>query len=356
MNILYDGPFEPLPKGGVVRYFHQMADKLARHHHIGFTRRAAISGTKNFLKLPPFAHFRPHRVSFFIELFWYKFFSKDIPDIVHPTEFGLSPTGKYFNSKGSKVVMTIHDLIHEKFGAPGNLYDEFARKDFYSKADGFIFVSNSTKNDFIKYYPEFFESRDSKVIWHGINFPTRTIKPVDKKKQFLFVGSRAGYKNFKTAVDAFLQLVSKFKDSYLVVAGAAPSIDEIESTVAFEKSIKWVVHPNDQFLQNLYSESIALLYVSKYEGFGMPLVEAMSQGCIPIAGSHSSIPEVIEEAGILADVNDPVSIADAMLKCINNETFVQSKILLGRTRCESFSWEKSAKETLDFYKTICKTF
>ena len=67
MNILYDGPFEPQPKGGVVRYFHQIADKLERHHRIGFTRRAAITGPRNFLELPPFAHFRPHRVSFFID-------------------------------------------------------------------------------------------------------------------------------------------------------------------------------------------------------------------------------------------------------------------------------------------------
>ena len=82
--------------------------------------------------------------------------------------------------------------------------------------------------------------------------------------------------------------------------------------------VKWVENPDDQTLKKIYSESLALLYVSKYEGFGMPLIEAMSQGCVPIAGNHSSIPEVMADAGISVNVSNPEEISRAMIRCIQN--------------------------------------
>ena len=112
------------------------------------------------------------------------FFNYNI-DIVHPTEFQLSPTGSLYSKKGAKLVITIHDLIHERFGAPGNLYSKASRTNFYNRADGYIFVSKSTRDDFAEFYPELYGSRSSKVIWHGCNFPIKEMKTRKRNSFYL---------------------------------------------------------------------------------------------------------------------------------------------------------------------------
>ena len=271
-------------------------------------------------------------------------------DIVHPTEFQLSPTGNFFVKKGAKLVITIHDLIHEKFGAPGNLYSKASRNTFYNQADGYIFVSKSTRNDFAEFYPELIKSRPSKVIWHGCNFDNLPNLDINKKKQFLFIGSRTGYKNFENAYRAFECLRNDQKDAKLVVAGSPPSDSEPTDAMARNK-VEWVENPSDKDLQRLFAESLGLLYVSQYEGFGMPLVEAMSQGCVPIAGNHSSIPEVMGEAGILVeDISDTDSITRSMEVLLTDESFRNERIAAGINRARHFCWEKSVGQTLSLYE------
>lgn len=348
MNILYDGPFCSYPKGGVVRYFNEISTTLAASNSIYFSRKPKRSFSKN-IKLPIFSHFRPHRVSFNFEYFWHKYFINKKIHIIHPTEFELSPTGNYFVEGGSKLIITVHDLIHEKIGAPGKIYSKIQRSAFYRKADGFIFVSKSTQSDFAKFYRELYNSKPSRVILHGCNYTNKKTKYSQRKRQFLFVGARNGYKNFHSALSAFKKIVSLGTDSTLVVAGARPTKEEIILTSPFESNVKWVESPSDEDLQNLYSESLSLLYVSEYEGFGMPLLEAMSRGCIPIAGNHSSIPEVLGNSGIIVNVNNPDEIASQMMKIITSKDYSTSKVNKGFSTVNNFSWKKTAKQTLEFY-------
>ena len=309
------------------------------------------SGANVFL--PPFPHFRPHKISFYLEYMWHKFFYQKKIHIVHPTEFALTPTGHFFLKKGAKLVITIHDLIHEKFGTPKGLYDLENRTNFYTKADGYIFVSNSTKNDFGNHYPSLICSKPSKVIWHGNNFDTNEIS-VEKKKQFLFVGSRNGYKNFDNACLAFEKTLKQNQDCVLMIAGSSPCEEEKWLGKRFGTKVKWVENPNDQTLKKIYSESLALLYVSKYEGFGMPLVEAMSQGCVPIAGNHSSIPEVMADAGISVNVSNPEEISRAMIRCIQNNVDIVDIRKKGQFRANLFNWKNTVETTHEFYHRLCK--
>ena len=302
--------------------------------------------------LPPLAHFRPHRISFQLENFWFKYFSKTRIDIVHPTEFQLSPTGSFFKNKGAKLVITIHDLIHEKFGAPGDLYSIHSRTNYYSQADGYIFVSKSTCDDFAEFYPELFGSRPSKVIWHGCNFPINEQKNKKRRRQFLYVGSRNGYKNFATAAQAFCKVADANKDCNLVVAGAPPKSSELLILKNYEKQVTWIGFPEEEHLRNLYAESAALLYVSKYEGFGMPLLEAMSKGCIPIGGYHSSIPEVLYEAGIKVNCDSASELSEAMKECLVEDSKTQNLVKRGYDRASFFTWEKSAKLHMKFYSNL----
>ena len=351
MNILYDGPYTPNPKGGVVRYFHQVSKAISKKNDVFFSRRPNGRFPKE-IHLPPSAHFRPHRISFYLEYLWYRLFSNYKIDIVHPTEFQLSPTGIFYLNKGAKLVITIHDLIHERFGAPGNLYSKNSRTNFYSLADGFIFVSESTRDDFAKFYPDLFKTKPYKVIWHGCNFPISEQENRRRKKQFLFVGSRAGYKNFTTAVQAFFKVADKYDDYSLIVAGAPPKSSELAISKNYENRIYWIEFPDEVKLRSLYAESLALLYVSKYEGFGMPLLEAMSQGCIPIAGNHSSIPEVLGEAGIKVNCESARELSESMEKCIVDDSEAKSLVKRGYDRASFLKWEKSTELTYKFYRSL----
>ena len=350
MNILYDGPYIQNPKSGVVKYFKEISSNLVKGNNVIFSRHS--SGNTNNFKLPPFKHFRPHRMSFLVESVWFRYFFKEKIDIVHPTEFQLSPSGGFFKKKNAKLVITVHDLIHEKFGAPGSLFHKKKRQQFYSSADGIIFVSNSTQKDFENFYPEIFNSKQSSVIQHGTNYTIDKHLDKPRAKQFLFVGSRKGYKNFKSAADAFCKIAAHDKSVSFVVAGASPSSSELSKFANFSSRVSWIEYPNDSDLRALYSQSVALLYVSKYEGFGMPLLEAMSQGCIPIAGNHSSIVEVLGNAGIMVDTNSSIEIASAMRKCLTDKEDVERITANGFTRVNNFDWVTTAKKTLDFYHSL----
>ena len=351
MNILYDGPFSADPKGGIVRYFHEISRGISNENKVFFSRKPNGRFAKG-IHLPPFAHFRPHRISFYLEYLWHKYFSNLEIDIVHPTEFQLSQTGSFYLWKGAKLVITIHDLIHEKFGAPGNLYSKAYRTNFYNQADGYIFVSKSTRNDFAEFYPELFETRPSKVIWHGCNFSINEQENQKRRKQFLFVGSREGYKNFTTAAQAFCKVANKCKDCTLVVAGALPKSSERAILKNYENQISWIEFPEEEQLRTLYAESMALLYVSKYEGFGMPLLEAMSQGCIPITGNHSSIPEVLGKAGIKVNCESVSELSEAMGKYLADDSETKNLVKKGYDRASFFTWGKSAELHTDFYTSL----
>ena len=351
MNILYDGPYDPHPKAGVVKYFREISYSLSQNNSVFFSRHSNAHGCKN-IKLPPFTHFRPNKISFYLEYLWHRFAQRSKIDIVHPTEFQLSPSGIYLVKKGAKLVITIHDLIHEKFGAPEGLYNKKTRLNYYEKADGYIFVSNSTKEDFKRFYPSLYSSKPSKVIWHGRNFEITKRTKNQESKQFLFVGSRSGYKNFKSTAKAFCEVAKNHSSVKLLIAGAPPLPSECKILHDYKTQVEWIKLPSKIQLRELYQSSLALLYTSNYEGFGMPLVEAMSLGCIPIAGNHSSIPEVLGQGGITVDQNSPKEIAKVMKKCLADQAYNKAIISNGYKRAELFDWKVSATSTFEFYQNL----
>ena len=351
MNILYDGPYSKSPKSGIAKYFERLSLELTKKHSVFFSRRS-FSDNSSEINLPFPFHFRPHRFSLFIERMWFKYLALKPFQIIHPIEYELSPAGEYCHKRNSKLVITVHDLIHEKFGAPGNLYEKEKRSSFFAKANGFIFVSNSTRNDFGEFYPKLADHTPGAVIWHGNNFENTNRIDTKKKKQVLFVGARDGYKNFKGAVNSFRLVASDLIDLRLVVAGPPPQPSELSLIKDLHQRVDWVTYPDENELRKIYAESVALTYVSNYEGFGMPIVEAMSQGCIPIAINHASLPEIMGDAGILLKSSDPHEIGQAISRCCKDNDFSKLKVRLGETRSKIFNWGKCAEEVLSFYEEL----
>ena len=351
MRILFDGPYSKFPKSGITKYFQRLSLELTKKHSVFFSRRS-FSDNSNEINLPLPFHFRPHRLSFFMERMWFEYLARKSFQIVHPIEYELSPAGEYCLNGNSKLVITVHDLIHEKFGAPGKLYKKESRNSFYAKANGFIFVSKSTRKDFGEFYPKLADRTPTTVIWHGNNFEDTNPIEGKKKNQVLFVGARDGYKNFTGAVESFRHVASDLIDLRLVVAGPPPQHSELTLVHDLQQRVDWVTYPDEYELRKIYAESVALMYVSKYEGFGMPIIEAMSQGCIPVAINHSSLPEIMGDAGILLESSDPHEIGRSIARCCKDNDFSKVKVRLGKSRSKTFMWEKCAKEVLSFYEEL----
>ena len=153
-------------------------------------------------------------------------------------------------------------------------------------------------------------------------------------------------------MESFRLVASDLIDLRLVVAGPPSQPSELSLVQDLHQRVDWITYPDENELRKIYAESVALMYVSRYEGFGMPIVEAMSQGCIPIAINHSSLPEVMGDAAILLKSSDPHEIGQAISKCCTDNDFSKSKVRLGEARSKIFNWKKCAKEVLSFYEEL----
>lgn len=352
MKILFDGPYQSIPKSGVLLYFNLLARELAGSNIIYFSRTCTKSFKWNGVSTPKFSHYRPHKLFFYLEYIWFKFFGPKHFDIVHTIEYSLSPTGRYFVKKGAKHVITIYDLIHEIFGAAPNLYNKILRENFYKECNGLLFISNSTKQDFNKFYPDCNNYPNS--ITYLASKYTQSSTPTHqiRNPNFLYVGSREGYKNFKLALEIFGSILNEIPNSKLVVCGSPPDENEQNITHNIKNSLKWISFPSDDELKDVFQDSFALLYTSSYEGFGLPLLEAMSNGCIPVASNHSSIPEVMGNAGIYLVNYNVVQTAKDLIHIFQDTKEHELVLQNGFEQASKFSWSKTASETIKFYNTL----
>ena len=353
MRILFDGPLYCNPKSGVLLYFECLAKELSKTNSVYFSRRVTQNQFQK-IKCPFFKHRTPNKLFFLLGLIWFKIFGPKSIDIIHTVEYSLSPSGKYYKQKGAKHIITVYDLIHEIFGADKNFFSYSDRKSFYSSSNAIIFISNSTKNDFYKYYPEVIQNKENQVIYLASAFKEHKRIPSKSLKAplFLYVGSRAGYKSFEDTIKFFNIILSKIPNAKLLICGSPPSFEEQKSLKSLNDNLIWEIYPQSAKLERLYRKSFALLYSSSYEGFGLPLLEAMSQGCIPIAKNHSSIPEVLGEAGIILEKDDFSKTADTILNIFQSPEEYNKILCLGYKQVSQFSWQLCGKETHDFYLNI----
>lgn len=254
----------------------------------------------------------------------------------------------------SKVVTTVHDFTYEKYrkGAPRALHS-WQKRRAIDGADVVICVSTNTKRDLVDLLGGRYEERIV-VIPNGVSdvFRTResSMEQISAERPFLlFVGWRSGYKRFDIAVD----VVAQFVDLQLVaVGGGELSRDERECVdTRIRGRFKHCQGLNDEKLCQLYNDAVALIYPSEYEGFGIPVLEAMQSGCPVIARNSSSIPEVVGMAGLLAERSDVEEFV-ALVESLYSKTERRRIIDLGLERSELFSWKKCAEETVDVYRYL----
>lgn len=142
----------------------------------------------------------------------------------------------------------------------------------------------------------------------------------------------------------------------LVIAGAPPSEPPLQAALAdaARAGVRVILagYVSDEELAVLFGGAVAFLYPSRYEGFGLPLLEAMQRGTPVIAGRVSSIPEVVGDAGLLVDLGDPDALPDAILRLWSDDALRARLSDRSRRRAATFSWERSVRETLAAYRVM----
>lgn len=264
------------------------------------------------------------------------------------------------STKNAVNVTLVHDFTHEHYHKGIRRYiHSWQKGQAVKKADGIICISENTKKDLLHFYPKTDLSK-IKVIYNGVadhffQIPEKVkwteidhqLGNLEQSKIILFVGSRAGYKNFTLALDAVALLSS---DYHLIIIGSP--LTNIEQTEIHSKlkNNNFTVFSNidNKTLNKIYNKSYILLYPSSYEGFGIPVLEAMKAGIPVIAQKTSSIPEVAGDAGVLVESPSPESIKKEILR-LEDENYYQDIVEKGLKQAMKFSWKKTMDNYVEFF-------
>ena len=271
---------------------------------------------------------------------------------------GLFLSTYYTYPENSPCSIILHDFTPEAMSLDLNHPEWRAKQNAIQKCSAFFSVSEATKKDFRKYYPEY-ALKDITVIPNStsVQFGTPYLwekrlfeKTFSiKKPYFIFNGHRLGYKNGISFIKAFNLIPNKENYEIFFTGGAK----ELETAFVelLDKTKYQIQFLNDKELSAAYSGAVALVYPSLYEGFGLPILEAMRLGCPVIAGNNSSIPEVAGDSAILIDSKNIFELKEALIKVQNIETR-NELIKKGYENVKRFSWEKTGKVFVETLETL----
>jgi glycosyltransferase involved in cell wall biosynthesis len=232
------------------------------------------------------------------------------------------------------------------------------RLKLYKSSNKIISISNSSKNDLIEMVPGDKPS-DIKVIpLSSGNFSqgkkSINIPELSTRRFIFYVGGADPRKGLVEFAKSLEKLWLNHPELYVVFAGKeitltdvpeARKLNEVVSQLSKSNQVYLKGFVSDEELSWLYKNATAFVFPSRYEGFGLPVLEAMQAGCPVVAYNNSSIPEVAGNAAIL--VEDGKSMVPAIEKILDDSKYRNELIQLGKNQAAKFSWEKTARETLE---------
>lgn len=363
MKILYDNEIFTIQKyGGATRYFYEIISRLVQKSEVGIILYMGRHINKYELEKyeDKYLKFYGKRIVHIPKTkllskriqkpLFEKFRAKTEYDIFHQTYYA-----NYEKKAGTKSIVTVHDFTHEKFSDVFSGLDDTmkAKEKAIKNADGIICISNTTKKDLLNLYnvPE----EKIKIIYHGnsLNYEVKE-EPYFKKPYLLYVGDRRAYKNFGIVLEAFKN--SDFiKNNFCLLCFGGGEFKKKEKEIINEFGLSGKIFQtegDDKLLANAYKYASAFIYPSLYEGFGLPLLEAMHYGCPIVASDASCFPEIAVDAALYFEPKRAEDLVMKTEKVLNDSEVRNGLIKNGYEREKSFSWEKCAEETLEFYKAI----
>ncbi len=278
-----------------------------------------------------------------------------------------------FKKKRIKTVVTIHDLAFKYFPEMFtwkerwklNLLARLAIK----RSDGIITISEASKQDILKFYPQI-KAEKIKVIYHGFDkgvFSQRRDLNKEQKirnkfkiqeNYLLYIGAIQPRKNLLVLIKAFEKIKAdeKNKKLQLVLAGEKawlwkPVWEKVKNS-PYKKDIIMPGKINFADIGHLMRGATIFIYPSLYEGFGLPILEAMASQVPVICAQNSSLPEVAGEAALFFVADKASDLATKIRSLLTNNELRKKLIEKGKLRVEEFSWQKCAQETLGYIEEL----
>jgi mannosyltransferase len=269
-------------------------------------------------------------------------------DIYHSSYY-RTPTDKSVTS-----VLTVYDFMYERYRkGPARWVHTLQKNAAIKRAQSIICISQTTLEDLVE-FAGLRPDQTVSVVYPGVS---ESFKPIlvgqDSSEPaarpfILFVGLRGGYKNFKLA----LQTLTELPEFELrCVGGGGFSGFEFEGFPEHVVSrVRHMGFTTDEELNGLYNEAACLFYPSRYEGFGIPVLEAMKAGCPVVSINCKSIVEIGGAALQMVPLEDPTLLAKAVMRTLSSQR--GDIVNMGRFNAINFSWDKSNFETLQVYKKL----
>ncbi len=286
-------------------------------------------------------------------------------DLYHATDFVLPPT----QSK-TRTVLTVHDLSFLRVpeaASPGlRQYLETVVPRSVQRANYVLADSEATKQDLISFYKT--DPAKIEVLYSGVDSRFRPITDqasmervrkhygIPAQPYVLSVGTVQPRKNYPRLIEA----VSRLKESDLcvvIVGGKGWLEDPIYESIrqfGMESRVIFAGFAADEDLPAIYSGSVCMALPSLYEGFGLPVLEAMACGVPVVTSNLSSLPEVAGDAGILVTPTDLGEIVDAIERVISDSTLRENMIAKGLQQAQKFSWQTGAQQLNEVYDRLLR--
>lgn len=279
-------------------------------------------------------------------------------DVPVPEQFSIFHSTYYRlpKSRGNvKIVTTVHDFTTEIYGKGiRRIIHKWQKRRAVLNSDVIVCISENTKKDLFKYIPEC-SSKRVEVIYNGVSDDYYQINVESSislhvlNGYVLFVGHRSGYKNFFKVVEALAKLECL---KLVIVGGGDLSVNEVE-LLNYNIGTRYshLGYVDNKELNRLYNNAVCLVYPSEYEGFGIPVVEAMKCGCPVIMAKNSSLAEIASDSSLFFEDTSGLTIADLILK-LRDFDFRSSEVKKGILNASKFSWEHTANKYLEIYKSL----
>lgn len=283
-------------------------------------------------------------------------------DLFHSPDFTLPPV-----RRGTRTIVTVHDLSfmrHPECFEPSLLrYLVTHVPRAVARADWILADSESTRHDLVDLLTA--PPDRITVIYPGVEPRFRPVEDQDLVRRVrrkydlppqyvLSLGTVQPRKNYVGLMQAFAQL--SLPDVSLVIVGGqgwlSDGIYRVASELALGDRVRFLGFVDDRDLPAIYSGASLFALPSLYEGFGLPLLEAMACGTPVIAADNSSLPEVVGRAGVLVDALDTGALADAIGHLLTHPAKRREYATLGRAQAQRFTWRAAAEELLATYQHL----